>query len=511
MPTNTENRVPQPMLPTGSSVPLGPTVTTSRLKAAVVTSPDEEPAAVVTQGISDIEVPDTPGTRAPDVVARSTGLDAQDAVTKTVQAQLGPKLYQKAQALLSRQNIESTPTQTLQKQWAAFIGEANAQNGGPIDVNALVQWVLRQSYMEQTQDLEFYAQKVQFYNNLKQAIRNELTKARQVRSNYAGASNDTQLNAPYQEATFEDHYTGQSTTGGRYEGNAQIQAYEQALSAAQTGGGVSQVSSDQSGFDQFKTAAGYSIYFNKSQNELRIYSPNGTKLTDVWGDPHVTQEDGSNFNFANGSTFVLPDGTKICLTTRDVGNGTYALKGIDILSGSSHAADGLSPEGGDRSAKVTDDRVTWDAAHADTQGGSSGGVFALEDNGRWAIRGADGQFSDVANAGVTGASAGITIQTDGAARGITSSEVAGADDGLESGAMSAEKEADNYAATTVGGLDTYIQNLEDKLNSVGDDAQLANVDLQDMLQKQQATLQLVSNISKMLYDTAMAVIRKIGS
>jgi len=51
---------------------------------------------------------------------------------------------------------------------------------------------------------------------------------------------------------------------------------------------------------------------------------------------------------------------------------------------------------------------------------------------------------------------------------------------------------------------------EEKLAEVGDDAQLANVDLQNILQKQQQTLQMMSNISKMLYDTAMAVIRKIG-
>jgi hypothetical protein len=52
-------------------------------------------------------------------------------------------------------------------------------------------------------------------------------------------------------------------------------------------------------------------------------------------------------------------------------------------------------------------------------------------------------------------------------------------------------------------------------NTVGDvaqrdDAELAHVDLQNMLQKQQQTLQMLSNISKMLHDTAMSIIRKIG-
>ena len=52
--------------------------------------------------------------------------------------------------------------------------------------------------------------------------------------------------------------------------------------------------------------------------------------------------------------------------------------------------------------------------------------------------------------------------------------------------------------------------LRQQLATVGDDAQLANVDLQNTLQKQQQMLQMISSISKMLHDTAMAVIRKIG-
>lgn len=55
-----------------------------------------------------------------------------------------------------------------------------------------------------------------------------------------------------------------------------------------------------------------------------------------------------------------------------------------------------------------------------------------------------------------------------------------------------------------------IRSWEDRLSELGDDAQLANVDLQNALQKQQHTLQMLSNISKMLHDTALAVIRKIG-
>ncbi len=59
-------------------------------------------------------------------------------------------------------------------------------------------------------------------------------------------------------------------------------------------------------------------------------------------------------------------------------------------------------------------------------------------------------------------------------------------------------------------LQRDMQTFGEAMKEVGDDAQLANMDLQNMLQKQQQTLQMMSNISKMLHDTAMAVIRKIG-
>ena len=60
-------------------------------------------------------------------------------------------------------------------------------------------------------------------------------------------------------------------------------------------------------------------------------------------------------------------------------------------------------------------------------------------------------------------------------------------------------------------LEEYIKGLEQTLNSVGDDAQLAQLDLQTVTQKQQQTLQTLSNLSKVLHETSMAIIRKIGS
>lgn len=204
---------------------------------------------------------------------------------------------QQTQVTAIAQSISSgASTESIQSKWADFVSGMNAgPSGGCIDVNALVQEVLRQSYMEQTQDLEFYAQKVQFYNTLKQQIRGELTKARNEDSASVGLSgSDSDLNTC-------------NLAGGSYQG----------------------------------------------------------------------------INYANE-----PDTTTNPPSPKVLGNPSM---------------------------------------------------------------------------------------------------------------------------TNRAQLENYISNLEDQLNSVGDDAQLANVDLQDTLQKQQATLQMVSNISKMLYDTATAVIRKIGS
>lgn len=59
-------------------------------------------------------------------------------------------------------------------------------------------------------------------------------------------------------------------------------------------------------------------------------------------------------------------------------------------------------------------------------------------------------------------------------------------------------------------LDSYIEHWDEELQTIGEDAQLANVDMQNMLQKQQQALQMLSNMSKMLHDTALSIIRKLS-
>lgn len=70
----------------------------------------------------------------------------------------------------------------------------------------------------------------------------------------------------------------------------------------------------------------------------------------------------------------------------------------------------------------------------------------------------------------------------------------------------------NYmkAARTANVDEDLILRLEGQLNQAGEDAQLANVDMQNYLQKQQQALQMMANMAKSMNDTAMSVIRKIS-
>jgi len=77
--------------------------------------------------------------------------------------------------------VAGTNPSELEGRWGEYI--ADMQTGSvPMDINALVQAVLRESYLETNKDLQFYAEKVRYYNDLKEGIRSELTTARQYQS-----------------------------------------------------------------------------------------------------------------------------------------------------------------------------------------------------------------------------------------------------------------------------------------------------------------------------------------
>jgi len=58
-------------------------------------------------------------------------------------------------------------------------------------------------------------------------------------------------------------------------------------------------------------------------------------------------------------------------------------------------------------------------------------------------------------------------------------------------------------------LDSYFTEWEEKLNTLGEDGQFASLKLQDALSNQSQVLQTLSNISKILNDTAMGMVHNI--
>jgi hypothetical protein len=84
-------------------------------------------------------------------------------------------------------------------------------------------------------------------------------------------------------------------------------------------------------------------------------------------------------------------------------------------------------------------------------------------------------------------------------------------DTSEGGIPTPKEPEDDGLAVDVKGLEDYIKDLDNQLNTVGDDSQMAQLELQDMTQRQQKTLQTLSNLAKVFHETSMAIIRKIGN
>lgn len=59
-------------------------------------------------------------------------------------------------------------------------------------------------------------------------------------------------------------------------------------------------------------------------------------------------------------------------------------------------------------------------------------------------------------------------------------------------------------------LNQQIAKFDDAIATEGEDAELMRMELQDLLQKQQQALSMMTNMSKMMHDLAMSIIRNIG-
>jgi hypothetical protein len=144
--------------------------------------------------------------------------------------------------------------------------------------------------------------------------------------------------------------------------------------------------------DVLITPAGYTIELEMSKHEVIIYEKDGKVNTRIWGDPHVDEggKGKDNWHFGNDSTFLLPDGTKICLDTKESSPGVFYTVGADVMCGAERFH-----VGGGKPGTMTRDAEEFDKANKDHAADGTSGIFALQGNGQWAIQAADGRFYDI--------------------------------------------------------------------------------------------------------------------
>jgi hypothetical protein len=398
------------------------------------------------------------------------------------------------------------------------------EGGIPVDPMAFVQWVLRESYLETTETLYDYAKKVQYFNEQKRAIRDHLgelrdfnTKWKEYGRNELGITDFDDM-TPQQQADMQAYLSGSQSAGmnGGVYGVALGREVSDCLATAE---------------DQLQKTFG---------NNVTIPEELKKTLTDALESEDPVQIKAALAEFAGFLAYLGDSGVK---------NGKYGTGGNDDVhhswgKGSSNKGHQYDPDEAyddyknhyldDTKNKQansdlhTDDIAIIEAAFGIESGkmGISGGSSVEEVvkaafkpvNDKWAHDIVDGLGKSSAeineDLAKNGPNSEYAIAMYGSAEAAAEAYWGGEKYSAEEMALRQDLGmADGVPPPGCGSpeqLENEIKDWEDTLNQIGDDAQLANVDLQNWLQKQQQTMQMMSNISKMLHDTAMAIIRKIG-
>jgi len=421
-----------------------------------------------------------------------------------------PNLSQTQLAQLSSiaQQLTTASSDQLQTDFAAMI-----QSGPTInyqDVNALVQQVLREAYGQNTEDLRMYAEKVKDFNKQKEMVRDHLSGLREFNT---GAR---EYGVSIGITDFDDSSTWSAEQVG------QMNAYFASNSSNGVSAAAYTMAHNQSAEQCVERAQGLidtaygcdlppeiSTELNKAleskdpqqiHGALTLVASYLSYLGDCsvkdgefgagqgYDDVHNITDNPSYEDFQHYMTGEENATARTNLAAGDV-ELIEAAFGVDLgISGSSSVQDVVNA-----AMNPVNDKWAHEILHDSNK--SSAEINA-----------------DLAANGPTGAMAlEIFGSTQAAVQAYWGGPLDSADPDTK---MRMELGMSNGVpgpgCSTVAQVEDQIQTWEDKLNSIGDDAQLANVDLQNMLQKQQQTLQMMSNISKALHDTAMSVIRKMG-
>lgn len=163
----------------------------------------------------------------------------------------------------------------------------------------------------------------------------------------------------------------------------------------------------------FQTSGGYIIGTNSASTDVRIYKEDGTEMSIIAGDPHVSEngsrnKDGAvtwNFHYGDNSYFNLDDGTQILFNSvknwryDEYGQPIYHNRGLIIKDGNKKASFGLSL---DDETMMKTEVVDFDGSkNFEDLGVEGSGIFAWsekanEGRGGWTVAQKDLLFYDVA-------------------------------------------------------------------------------------------------------------------
>ena len=378
------------------------------------------------------------------------------------------------------------------------------------DVNALVQQVLRDAYMQNTEDLRAYAEKVKHFNEQKAFLRDHLselrsftTKAREFAVSIGISQVDDRSTWSQEQIGQMDEFFATEATNGFSSAAFTIAhnrgvdtCLESAQSLIDNAYGVPLPSEIETQLgdalasrdsDQIKSAltvvASYLSYLGDCSVKNGQFGQGGG-----YDDVHHVTSEPSYQDFRHYMDDPENATARTNLHSGDV-EIIEAAFGVDLGISGSTSVQGVV------SAAMSPVNDKW--AHEIVHGRV---ISTAEINHELATMGPDSP---------------VALEIFGSSEAAAQAYWGGPLDGSNAEvAMRLELGMANGVpppgVTSIEQVDDQIAKWEDKLNTIGDDAQLANVDLQNMLQKQQQTLQMMSNISKSLHDTAMAVIRKMG-
>lgn len=116
-----------------------------------------------------------------------TDVDAVKALVKR-QATLPRTLRSSERQMLNAivHNISSNNLGGAVKRWRRLVMQL-AKTNRSMDINILIQWTLRQAYHQHNEELQLYARKVSYLNQLKKILREEIAEMRERATNLASA------------------------------------------------------------------------------------------------------------------------------------------------------------------------------------------------------------------------------------------------------------------------------------------------------------------------------------